>query len=135
MVSQVATSLQTCANCGKPLDKFQAPCVWREQVVCPACHSKLRAQEPAAALCPSAGPLLRHGRGRRKRSRKKWVRLVCRVGQALGIVMILMAILEGASAMLQIDADPRAARIVLFTLGIPGLVCWLISFALEKLYG
>ena len=137
MVSQVATSVQvgTCASCGRPLDDVQMPLVWHEKPVCPACHSKLRAQEPASALCPVPGETPRHGRAHRKRSRKKWLRVACHVGQAIGILMILAAIVQGTIDMLQADPDLPAVRVLLLAIGLPGLACWLVFFAIEKRYG
>lgn len=137
MVSQIATSVQvgTCTSCGKPLDEVQTPSIWRDKPVCPACHSKLRAQEPGAALCPVSSETSRHGRGHRKRSRKKWLRVACRVGQAIGIVMILAAVVQGAIDILQADPDLPAVRVLLLGIGLPGLACWLVCFAIEKRFG
>ncbi len=43
-------TIDTCANCGEKIGKLEAPNVWREQVVCAACHTKLTRVGPAHAV-------------------------------------------------------------------------------------
>lgn len=57
---RMAPTREICARCGKTISSRQTPSVWRDNVVCAACHSKLRAIEPAAALTPAAMPVLRY---------------------------------------------------------------------------
>jgi hypothetical protein len=42
---------ERCARCGKVISRKQVPSVWHNHVVCQHCHGKLRALEPAMALC------------------------------------------------------------------------------------
>lgn len=39
---------ERCANCGRAIGKLEAPAVWRENVVCDACHEILERQEHRA---------------------------------------------------------------------------------------
>ena len=54
---------ERCARCGVTIAGKLTPCVWREHIVCEHCHSRLRAYEPAMAICPGAKPVLRYARG------------------------------------------------------------------------
>jgi len=54
---------ERCARCGTSISSRRTPCVWHEHIVCEHCHSRLRAYEPAMAICPGAKPVLRYARG------------------------------------------------------------------------
>jgi hypothetical protein len=62
MVAQ-ASRRERCARCGLVISRRRTPFVWHDHVVCEHCHGKLRAIEPAAALCPAAMPVLRFALG------------------------------------------------------------------------
>ena len=53
---------ERCARCGVTITDA-APSVWHEHIVCEHCHSRLRAYEPAMAICPGAKPVLRYAAG------------------------------------------------------------------------
>jgi len=108
-----AESLEECANCGDQIGKLETPYVWRERIVCRACHAKLSigngapnspalrstatAALPYAAapprvvviggddiICPN--PNCRYsGRGKR----------VAKGSQAVGCLLLLLAIVPG----------------------------------------
>ncbi len=64
MVAQ-ASRKERCARCGLVISGRRTPFVWHDNVVCEHCHGKLRAIEPAMALCAGARPVLRFARGGR----------------------------------------------------------------------
>lgn len=47
-------SVETCANCGEKVGKLEAAYLWREQVVCAACHARLAS--PVPPLVPTYEP-------------------------------------------------------------------------------
>jgi ribosomal protein L37AE/L43A len=68
---------ERCARCGVPISRRLTPFVWHQHVVCEHCHGKLRAYEPAMAICPGAKPVLRYARGAknddRPRGKGRWM--------------------------------------------------------------
>lgn len=51
-----ATTLETCANCGAMIGPLETPHVWREQVVCAACHARLAPTTLSYSRKPPALP-------------------------------------------------------------------------------
>lgn len=43
-------TVETCANCGEAIGKLEPAHVWREQVVCAACHARLSSPPPVPVL-------------------------------------------------------------------------------------
>jgi hypothetical protein len=43
----MATSIETCANCGEQIGKLETPFLWDESIVCGRCHQKLSLQFPS----------------------------------------------------------------------------------------
>jgi len=75
---------ELCARCGTAISSRRTPCVWHEHVVCEHCHSRLRAYEPAMAICPGAKPVLRYARGAADTPRRPGVgRWVSSMGRKL----------------------------------------------------
>lgn len=78
--SKPKVKVERCARCGEGISRRATPSVWRDHVVCARCHSKLRAIEPAMAICPGAEPVLRYARSASKANPDRpfggWLRAV-----------------------------------------------------------
>jgi predicted amidophosphoribosyltransferase len=52
-------TLEDCANCGDQIGKLETPCIWKDQVVCQNCHTKLSQQQPVIATAAPTLPPIR----------------------------------------------------------------------------
>jgi len=59
---------EICARCGRKISSRVMPYVWRDNVVCQHCHTRLRALDPAIALSRGAMPVLRYTQTSRRQN-------------------------------------------------------------------